>query len=743
MELINSIPASQAVGGLGYNIASLQQTNAAGFQEAYSGGARWVRLQCSWANIEIQNASPANTSGGYAMTPACVAALQAVQAINQAHPTDPMSVSLTSGYGPPHHTLLELTLPNPVAVQSTSATFTYASGPGSFSNLSPGSGVDHLCTEKINTNGTPAGYCQSPISTNYTAPGTLITAESVSGSSLTATFASATNVPLPASAFTPTGCTTGTGRARSKVLDGTRASFVPIPAGATTCTIPGGGQGGATLTDSIGTYNSPTEVVLNGSLATPITTPEPITCTTYYAVEQSLYPAVSTMSASDPAVVGFGNYVLFELGYIHSLGIKGHAELWNEPGAQGGTRDEWDNYCYVFDPTSNLYNSSGQPINSYGAVLQNLTLCPKFQQATTGQMYIGAPMYGLVKYLEGQTFPAGTSIVWAGTNFTSNPSVLGTNYSSAVGSAFPSPAPVPVDDSYHPYGGNYGNPENTMGLMSCIARDAAAGIYPGVSGPNSCSLPGEEVGANLFGDVALVLAHPTANVGVEVTETNVNPIGSGGLTALARFNVRQFLGFQAMHVTPVEFFVLWNNTTSLSDPNWTSTTNSNFDFVVSADGGQTYTPTPAFTALQSIHADLAQIAGAPVGPVTPPSVTSYSGTYPLTAVQMYGARAGDTANSYALFVYQRSFCTTSSYCWSTQASPAPGTAVISLPPSTQVVSAKDTVTQLPVVFLPVGQGAVQLPVSDNPVELLVSPVVVSTAPCLLGFCGHGYSGRHP
>ncbi len=138
-----------------------------------------------------------------------------------------------------------------------------------------------------------------------------------------------------------------------------------------------------------------------------------------------------------------------------------------------------------------------------------------------------------------------------------------------------------------------------------------------------------------------------------------------------------------------------------------------------------YSPTPAYSMLSGVIADLAPISRPPVRNYASsdlPSVNSYYGTYPLGTVYMVGARSRATANSVAMFIYQLSECTTAVHCWSTLPAPAGSTAQINLAPGTMITSATDVVTRKAVPYaISERQVTFLRNVSDNPIELVIDP----------------------
>ena len=202
--------------------------------------------------------------------------------------------------------------------------------------------------------------------------------------------------------------------------------------------------------------------------------------------------------------------------------------------------------------------------------------------------------------------------------------------------------------------------------------------------------------------------NPAWGIGHNITETGFE--GSmGDDLHKARFVVRQFLGYQAAGVTPIQFYRLYDTSTD------------NFSFVnptANADG--THSPLPAYTALAGLMADLAKIKQTPVTPYTAsnlPTIVSYSGTYPVDTFSMVGARNGDTANSVLFVVWQRS---NTSGTWATLASPAPAPVTVQIPSGISVAAVINLDTRTAVPYTTSGR-LITFNVSDDPVEVLVEP----------------------
>lgn len=193
----------------------------------------------------------------------------------------------------------------------------------------------------------------------------------------------------------------------------------------------------------------------------------------------------------------------------------------------------------------------------------------------------------------------------------------------------------------------------------------------------------------------------------EITETGFSAATSDE-THKARFIMRQFLGYEAAGVTPIEFYRLFD---SSSD---------NFSFVSQAAVTTgIHSPNAAYSAISGLISDLKSIsADAPMvaSTASSPQITQYSGSYPLDTVTFVGAKSGDSYNSYLMTVWQRNDVAS----WGTVASPAAAEVAISIPPNTVVSSVMNLDTRATVAHSQTGQ-TLTFQVSDDPVEILLVP----------------------
>jgi hypothetical protein len=169
--------------------------------------------------------------------------------------------------------------------------------------------------------------------------------------------------------------------------------------------------------------------------------------------------------------------------------------------------------------------------------------------------------------------------------------------------------------------------------------------------------------------------------------------------------MRQFLGYEAAGVTPIEFYRLFDsgNVFTFIDPT-------------------TLSPLPSYTSIAGLVSDLAIIGKAPIIPIassTLSSITSYAGTIPLDLVHMVGSRAGDTASSEVLALWQQSTAP-EGQVWGTMAQPASTKVGITIPKGMAVSKILNLDTRQVVPYTLTGQ-VITLSVSDDPIEVLLTP----------------------
>ena len=429
------------------------------------------------------------------------------------------------------------------------------------------------------------------------------------------------------------------------------------------------------------------------SLASALTAALPATAREY-TINEILYPSTATTSPTDPSVIAYANYVSFLAKDMAARGVSGEIELWNEP---PWNPDPWDNRCNLYDPALH-------------------PPCP----ATPGPSGAGAPNYGFAANLQNRSFPPGITLTWNGTSGSGEASLLSPQFHSQTGVYVNQPATVITKESFHPYGNT---PEQVMFTTDCL-RTTAAHFPRHPDGKfMNCYLPGQPKNSNIMAavqfDMVAKRSDQTQGIGHEITETGVLPPAPGLRIPQARFILRQYLGFEAEGITPIEFFKLYD-AAAPSDPN--------FSFVEQVGKSSSYTPNPAYTAISGLMADIKPISNVPAAsyPLSSlPSVVSYSGTYPLSAVHMVGSKQGSTHNSDLFAVWQRSFtdCDAKNTCpvWITQPSPAPGPLTVNIPGGMKVASVTNLTTRAIVPYTTSGQQ-ISFSVADDPVGILVDPI---------------------
>jgi hypothetical protein len=410
-------------------------------------------------------------------------------------------------------------------------------------------------------------------------------------------------------------------------------------------------------------------------LASALSSALPADTTTKYIINQYLYPPPASFSPADPSVLAYARYAEFLASKISTSGITGEVEIWNEP---PWGDDPWDDRYDFYD---------NQPL-----------------PVSPGPQTTYLPNWGFAAALSSQTSPvAGVTYNWGGTEKTGGNSMLNAQMEANTGVSFWQPNTILTTESFHPYGNN---PEDTLWSEPCLK----ATIHPYPQAANSyfqCNLFG--VGPNIAYAAQQTLVqesiNPTWGIGHNITETGFEGALGDDLHK-ARFVMRQFLGFQAAGVTPIQFYRLFDTSTG------------DFSFVnpnANADGS--HDPLPAYTALAGLMSDLAKIKLSPYPAQNLPSIVAYSGTYPLDTVSLVGSRSGDSANSILFAVWQRSF---TEGTWATLASPAPTPVTVEIPALLTVAAVLNMVTRTPLAYVASGQQ-ITFTVSDDPIEVLVEP----------------------
>jgi hypothetical protein len=121
VESFGPVTAQQVSNGLGFVIP--QQNQDWQFAAAAAAGAKHVRFQCSWNNIEKQTSPPNNRSLGFAEDPDCARGFASTAKYG-------LKATVVAAYGPPYHKILGVTLPSGAEVGATNVTIQFASGVG-------------------------------------------------------------------------------------------------------------------------------------------------------------------------------------------------------------------------------------------------------------------------------------------------------------------------------------------------------------------------------------------------------------------------------------------------------------------------------------------------------------------------------------------------------------------------------------------------------------------------------------
>ncbi len=376
-----------------------------------------------------------------------------------------------------------------------------------------------------------------------------------------------------------------------------------------------------------------------------------------------------------PSVVAYGGYAAYVAGKISSAGMTGRVSLWNEPPWSG---DPWDWAGNFYDsPPAYSWNPGNQNTGvELGLYVASLT-----------------PPSG-VSYENGAPNKSGSnSLMWGG---------LGFAYLQNLATA----QKAFGGEGFHPYGNN---PEDAMWLQGCLRTQSVPG-----GNTSTCTPTGGVSGSNFktafaYGQYPLNFG----GLGFDITETGIDLANGATQTQLARFELRQFLGYQGLGVTPVVFYRLFGDT--------------NFQWCSASSGPTCY---PVYYDFQNAMNDIGGIAASPVAPYSPcmmPRVSSYSGYFPLATVAYVGSVAGNKANSLLFYTWQRSYSATN---WVTLASPASVNVSLVVPTGLTVTSVKDLITSNSVGYS-FSSGTLTYGVVDDPVEVLLSPVTATTAATLV------------
>lgn len=406
------------------------------------------------------------------------------------------------------------------------------------------------------------------------------------------------------------------------------------------------------------------------TLASALTSALPADATTLYTVNEYLYPPPATSSTYESSVQRYAEYAAFLAQSIANAGLTGEVELWNEP---TWPDDRWDLQANSYD----VFPGPFYP----------------------GPRYAYLPNWGFVAALQDSPAPAGVSYLWAGTEKSGSNSVLDPQMLVNSGVAFTEPPVSVSSESFHPYGNS---PEDGLWVAPCWSSTTGNNDFFscnlfGLAGGNF-SLAAQE-------DFLQKKSNPAFGVSHNITETGFG-LAYGDSAHQARFIMRQFLGFQASGVTPIDFYRLYD------------TSSDQLGFLDTSRN-----PLPAYTAIAGFMSDVAKIGNPPVTSYpasTLPSIVSYSGTFPLDSVHIVGSRSGDQLNSDMLVLWQRSY-TTNGARWATMAQPSNRPVTVSIPKGWRVSQVTNLDTRNAVSYTASGQQ-IKFAVSDDPIEVIVEPM---------------------
>ena len=677
-ETLGTIKASTLSAGLGVNVAGSGFTQEWQFAKIKAMGASHIRIQCGWASVEQQTPPPNNrpASPQYVQLPGCASALTLAHKYG-------LKVTYVAAFGPPFHKILTVTTTAPVRIGDTSIPVAFASGMGG----------DTLASLHF-----PYDYVLAPygnLGIRHSYQGTLLAGQTLTDPThATLQLASAvyapfwqSDVPYTAGSYIYSGGLWVALQANKGVAPGANPSIWQSYKGSFNAAL--GKQAmpaGATLT-----------------------------------INEILYPSTASDNASDPSVNAYSNYANFLAVDMAQRGVQGDIEIWNEPPWQN---DSWDDRPALYDignsgpwnrtrkyDQSTLVTKEGTPYISL--IPNNLGNDPAsspqaWSRKLPSNAYTGQPVY-----LMNRHFPPGVTATWNGTSGNGTASVMGSMMKTFSGVPLVEPSPTVTLESHHPYGAL---PEFGLAPANCLKQAARNN-----SSPYSCLLPHEiSPGGSTSNQLLLEffkdqqqLVNPNYGVGHAITETNYEAFAPAERTVQARFDLRQYLGSMANDYEYVEFFLFWDGNGK-----------GGLNFITAADNnGNDFKPWPAYTAMQGLMTDLAPIAHSPVQPENPntlATITGYNGTYPLGVVHAVGTRSGASANSEALYLWQRSYCSTGRTCFTTLAPPPPAPASVRIPPGMRVTSIMNLTTRAPITPTATGQQ-LTIPVTDDPVELILDP----------------------
>lgn len=732
IQTLGVITASQVANGLGFYVNSGSPWQ---FALARRAGAKYVRMQASWTDVEQQSPAPMNSPAvpQYAEPPYFSSALHSAR-------NNDLQMTVVAGFGPPYHNLLSLVLPHGAHKGDASLEMQLVGGPGNLRELHfP---YDYICLPHLQGDGRPGNSCALQFTGHHSYEGALITSSRVGDDGhVTLGLAAALTIALPPSGQKFQGCAMRSG---SRALSCTSGGFSAVKDEVLSLQVAvPGAAGGRELSSGVATYISDTELLLNGT-ANSTVSDETVSGVITYGVQEVLYPAPASDLPSEPSNVAYANYVSWLAEDMHAEGVRGDIELWNEPPWAG---DPWDYRPYLYDYSfSGVYDraktyESGSVVmegNDYYALIGTTATSGKDPAETPSRwkllgrslppnVFVPGPLplfgadFGFAANIMHRSFPAGITSTWNGTSGSGSSSLLLGKMEKYSGERLVEPSPTITAESIHPYGGYYDVPEDNMWDGACLELAAKENKRP------QCTLPGMSGGPNAyleqFASYKRKLVNPRYGLRLEITEINEplpdKPHVNSLYRQTAKGVVRAFLGWQAIGVTPVEFFALCGD---FKEPT--------LGFTRSRSCNSTNTEPPAdlvrmptFNAISGLMADISPISNPPLEAFPSeslPTVISYSGQYPLGVVHMVGSRQGATGNSDVMAIYQMSSCLTTFICWYSLPDARPSLVTISVPPGKTVTLIRDTVNRAEVKYTKIGQRYT-FSVSDTPLEIVTDP----------------------
>lgn len=392
-----------------------------------------------------------------------------------------------------------------------------------------------------------------------------------------------------------------------------------------------------------------------------------------YTIHQYLYPPPAHSGPTEPSNLAYAAYVKFLAEQIVASGLTGYVEIWNEP-------PWWDD---PWDSREGFYDADITPM-SPGPDLRNIA------------------NFGFAAILQEPAYSVpGVEYVWGGTHKSGDNSLFNWQFAN-TGVPVRQPILNITTEALHPYGNN---PEQAVWsrprLLATISpppiasKDFASANLFGSDGGNFAlsdqwSLIQQSRGGRTWGTRRCI------------TETGIQAAFADQVHR-ARHVIRQFLSYQAAGVTPIVFYRLHEADAG------------GFGFVDPA----THAPLPMLAALAGLQANLGDMDGAPIGSPDSwalPAVLHYAGTFPITTVSVVGRRVGGVANSILYVVWQRSYADD----WVNAPPPTAVSVAVQIPAGMVVTQAVNVATRAAVSYVVTGR-TVRLPVSDDPIGLLLDP----------------------